>query len=80
METKKYDFGVIFTYNPGLNSLIPKYDVIVNGRRYRKGVPIFKHLDQLLSVGGLNLFNYIGQDIAGKWDAERKELNIVGFY
>jgi hypothetical protein len=78
MEPKRYSFNIIFDYNYGSGSLVPKYDVVINNHRYRKGQPILKNISTLIT--GLNLFNYIGQDIAGKWDSERKELTIVGFF
>jgi hypothetical protein len=73
---KKYEFDTIFNYSLSNGLIIPRYTVVVNNIRYPKGVAISKATD----FKGLNLFNYIGKDIAGQWDGERKELNIVGFY
>ena len=78
MEPKRYDFGAVFSYNQAVLSITPKFDVVINNRRYPQGSPIFMSLDTLSD--GLNLFNYIGRDIAGRWDPDRKELNILGFY
>lgn len=73
---KRYRFDVIFYYNSLLGIITPKYNVVINGVPFNKGVSIYRST----SFGGLNLFNYIGKDIAGTWNAGTRTLTILGFY
>lgn len=78
MEVKRYSFQTVFDFNGHTGSITPLFDVVINDRLYRKNVPVFPTSYPLNP--GLNLFNYIGQDIAGKWDPAKEQLYIVGFY
>lgn len=72
----RYKFDTIFTYNPLLGIITPKFNVLINGVPFNRGVSIYRST----SFGGLNLFNYIGRDIAGIWNAGTQTLTISGFY
>lgn len=72
----RYRFDTIFSYNTTLGIIIPQFTVIINNTRFNKGVSINRYT----VFSGLNLFNYIGRDIAGYWNSITKELTIAGFY
>lgn len=76
MEQGRYKFSNIFSFYPDLGLIIPKFTVVINNKKYSKGQAINK----TTSFGGLNLFNYVGRDIAGLWNRTTKELTILGFY
>lgn len=73
---KRYRFGVIFNYSPILGVITPKFNVQINGVPFNRGASIYR----ATSFGGLNLFNYIGRDIAGTWNPASRILVIQGFY
>lgn len=72
----RYNFDNIFTYFPAGDYIIPRYNVLINGTRINEGTAIYR----TSLTGGLNLFNYIGKEIAGTWDPHVRVLNILGFY
>lgn len=72
----RYRFDAIFDYNSLLGIITPRFNVVVNGAPFNRGVPIYRST----SFGGLNLFNYIGRDVAGTWNAGTHTLTILGFY
>ena len=74
MPASRYNFTDIFDHDQVNGILVPKFDIIVNGVRHANGVGI----TQIGLTGALNLFNYIGHDIAGTWDGTN--LTIEGFY
>jgi hypothetical protein len=76
MPPARYSFPDIFFYNPIADTILPRVTIFINNARLQAGVPITRGT----YTGGLNLFNYIGKDMAARWDAGRKELTIVGFY
>jgi len=74
LAASRYSFDTIFNWD-GTN-LVPKFTVALNGTaRLQPGSPVPR--DQ--SAGGLVLFNYIGRDIIGTWDADAAVLQIEGF-
>ena len=74
MPASRYSFDTIFNYD-GAN-LVPKYAIALNGAtRFPLGVPVPEDPNS----GGLVLFNYIGRDIIGTWDAATSVLQIEGF-
>lgn len=72
----RYRFDTIFNYNPQTGVITPRFNVLINGVPFNRGVAIYRDT----SFGGLNLFNYIGRDIAGTWSASTGTLTILGFY
>ncbi|OGH15126.1 MAG: hypothetical protein A3H50_01300 [Candidatus Levybacteria bacterium RIFCSPLOWO2_02_FULL_37_10] len=72
----RYNFSVIFQYDPLAGTITPKFNVAINGVPFNRGIAIYKGT----SFGGLNLFNYIGRSIAGTWDSNARVLTILGFY
>jgi hypothetical protein len=75
-KLSRYKFQNIFSYDPLNGIIIPMFDVIVNGVIFKKGIALTK--SSLL--GRINLFNYIGRDIAGMWDPQKQVIIIQGFY
>lgn len=76
MAQGRYKFDSIFrTYLP-LGIIIPRFTVIINNTRFPSGQAI----NRTTSFGGLNLFDYIGREIAGTWNSTARELTILGFY
>jgi len=72
----RYRFEVIFNYNATTGIIIPRFNVLINGVPFNRGVAIYRST----SFGGLNLFNYIGRDIAGTWNPQTRVLTVLGFY
>ncbi len=72
----RYRFDTIFFYNPLTGIITPLFTVIINDVRFNRGITITRSS----SFGGLNLFNYVGRDIAGTWNYTTRELTILGFY
>lgn len=71
-----YAFDTIFYYNPANGTLIPRYNIIINGIRINAGSPIAPNTSFL----GLNLSTYVGRGILGDWDNNNRILTVVGFY
>lgn len=74
--SERYNFYNIFSISPASGFIIPKFDIIVNGIKFRRGVPILPGL----TFGGINLYKYTGKDIAGKWNSVTRELTFMGFF
>jgi len=72
----RYNFDTIFTYNSNTDTITTRYSVNINGASFGPGSTI----NRFSYLGGLNLFNYIGRDIAGQWNDTTRVLNILGFY
>ncbi|MDD2496481.1 MAG: hypothetical protein PHE29_14990 [Tissierellia bacterium] len=73
---ERYKFDTIFNYNAIVGIIIPRYTVIINNTRYEQGIAITKNT----FFDSLDLFKYIGRDIAGKWNPTSRELTMFGFY
>lgn len=76
MSPGRYKFANIFTYDPTNGIIVPRFDVIINGWKLNQGATINRYT----FIGGLDLFNYIGKDMAGTWDAKNRVVTIQGFY
>lgn len=76
MDVGRYGFYNIFNYNPQTGQITPLYNVKINNLIYQQNIPIFNPGN----FGGLNLYNYFGRDIAGRWEAGTATLDILGFY
>jgi len=77
MVVNRYTFSNVFSYYPtGGGVIIPEYNIVINGVSFNRGSAITRST----YIGGLNLFNYIGRDIAAIWYPETKILSIQGFY
>lgn len=72
----RYKFNDIFTYDPKGGILIPRYTVVINTNIYREGIVLIPNSFR----EGLNLFQFIGRDMAGEWDQRSRILNVKGFY
>lgn len=72
----RYEFYTIFFVNYALGYIVPRYNVVINGVRFNQGTTINRNS----LAGGLNLFDYIGRGIAGRWDPLSRTLTIDGFY
>jgi len=72
----RYRFDNIFNYNAVTGVIIPNFNVIINNVPFNQGSAITR----FTSFGGLNLFNYVGRDIAGTWNPVTRTLTVQGFY
>lgn len=72
----RYGFYNVFFFDTATKALKPIVKVKINGVRFEMGLPI----PYGPSFGGLNLYGYMGRDIAGIWDDQTKTLVILGFY
>lgn len=72
----RYSFYKIFQFTPALEYITPLFNVRINGVFFQRNTPIPKGT----AFGGLNLYSYMGKDIAGIWNDSTKELTIIGFY
>ena len=72
----RYRFDTIFTVDSVAGVITPNFNVIINNVPFNQGFPIMR----FTSFGGLNLFNYVGRDIAGTWNPTTRTLTIQGFY
>jgi hypothetical protein len=72
----RYTFSSIFSYNPNGPVIVPIVRVYINGYIFPAGAAIIPSTQ----TGPLNIFNYIGRDIAGTWDATSQTLTVAGFY
>ncbi len=75
-EVSRYSFYQVFTYNQITGSIFPKVNVRINGVGFTNNVIVPKGP----TFGGLDLYQYMGRDMAGIWNDQLKELVIVGFY
>lgn len=77
MNPNRYNFNDVFdTSQLQSGIIILRYHIIINGAPFNRGVAISRYT----SFGGLNLFNYIGRDIAGTFNPIGNILTILGFY
>lgn len=72
----RYRFDNIFRRDPATGYLIPNFPISVGGNLYNTGVPILPGLN----FGGINLYAFVGKDIAGNWDNTQRVLIFMGFY
>ena len=79
----RYSFYTVFRLDFNTKLLYTIYPTSINGLYYAAGTPITPGL----SFGGLNLYNYLGRDVAANWTPNSllptvlpKTLTIVGFY
>jgi len=72
----RYNFYEIFSINQSSGLITPRFTVSVSGIRFIAGVVVSPGI----TFGGINLYNYIGKDIAGNWNATTRELEFLGFY
>ena len=72
----RYKFDDIFSYDPINGILIPRFNTIISTTRLQAGIGVTKNS----LAAGLNLFNYVGKDIAARWNPIASEMTIVGFY
>ncbi len=76
MPQSRYSFYSLFDYDAANGILVPKVNLVINNTLLPEGVAI----NHSTNIGGLNLFNYIGNAVAGTWDEESQKLEIAGFY
>lgn len=72
-DVKRYGFYEIFRQNPD-GSLTPKRPIFINGISFGPGVSFTRGV----LFGGVNIFNFLGKDIAGLEDSGM--LKIQGYY
>ena len=60
----RYKFETLFNFDFRTGHAFPLFNTIVNGEPFRRGATIQRGI----SFGGLDLYKYIGRDIAGKWN------------
>lgn len=72
----RYNFYNIFRRDPATGYLIPNFNILVGTRLYNAGNPILPGLN----FGGINLYSYVGKDIAGTWNNQTRILTFQGFY
>lgn len=78
----RYAFYALFRFDPNTNLLYTLYNTSINGLYYPAGTAIPRGL----SFGGLDLYSYIGRDVAGNFSPSPipgvlpQTLTIVGFY
>ncbi len=78
----RYGFYTIFRLDPNTNLLHTLFNTYINGLYY----PINTVIPRGSSFGGLDLYNYIGRDVAGNWNPNPlpnilpPSLTIIGFY
>jgi len=72
----RYGFFGVFQTSPATGLLFPRVHVVINNLRY----PAYYNIPRGISFGGLDLYNYVGRDIAGTFDQTTSTLTMVGFY
>jgi len=72
----RYQFFTVFNTSTVNGLLYPRVNVIINNLRY----PAYYNIPRGISFGGLDLYNYVGRDIAGTFDPTTSTLTMVGFY
>lgn len=73
---QRFNFYTIFSVNLVAGIITPQFNVVINNTPFNQGTTITRYT----IFGGLNLFNYIGRDIAGIWNQYTRTLTIAGFY
>lgn len=78
----RYNFYAIFRFDPSTNLLYTRYGTYINGLYYPQNTAIPRGL----TFGGVNLYSYMGRDVAANWTPNAlpnilpPTLTIVGFY
>lgn len=79
----RYGFYTIFRLDSVTNLLYTLYNTNINGLYYPSNTAIPRGT----SFGGLDLYNYMGRDVAGNWNQTPPlsslfppSLTIIGFY
>lgn len=75
-NVNRYSFDNIFHINPGSGFISPRFNIYISGNLYRAGSII----PPGLNFGGINLYSFIGKDVAGTWDDKTRTLTFAGFY
>ena len=73
---QRYRFNTVFTIQPGSGFIVTNLRIQVNGVTFESGTTIHPGL----TFGGINIYNYIGQDVAGEWNTQSRTLVFRGFY
>ena len=71
----RYLFGQLFAYNIG-GLIYPRYRISVNNTIFEVNQPI----PPGLTFGGINLYSYIGKDVAATWYPASQQIIFGGFY
>jgi len=72
----RYRFFDAFATSTVSGLLYPRINIVINGLRF----PIYYNIPRGISFGGLDLYNYVGRDIAGTFDSISNTLTMSGFY